>query len=386
MLSVTFAIGGPGAGIALKDVSVGPVPSLTQKPLPQDMLDNGGLHPLATLGIGALTGVGVHLLTTAIAGRRAYTVKDGVLDAMTGAALGTCFIGSHEAEAVCLGALSAIPMGLFNRLKDPHWDLRYSVLTQAALRLSVDLVGGNPVPFSGWRFTDRDKGQLELRPAELVGNAAVDVSMEAGEFALGNGVAALLQGKQADEALSFGLIGAGYGAGTSVLANVIMGAPFRPDPALLSDGAALVANNGGADVSDLMGHTTNRVGGIMFTGSMLGAITLPGNVAYSERRIGTADIYGHEYTHRDQFAGGYSLSGKGLLRPGAGVIGGYSQYLFGAAVNGYGADPHEHEAFFYADGFSRGDAPARSLPWGTVIGAGVLLGVYGVGAGLLDVP
>lgn len=370
-----------GNNLNLSSISLAPTFAPPTGPADR-MVPADGAHPAAVLGISAAGAIGTGMLIRALQpGQEVATPRDLLLDGLVGLQLGSGLIGHPHAESFFLGGVFSLPLQAINRSQDPDWDWRVGMLTQGGLAMLRDELGTYPMPFDGLQHTE--SGRLDLAPAELLGNAATEIGFDALYYGLGNSLAALMQGRF-ERIGESALIGAGYGGGTTLLTNLIMGAPIQPPEELITEGAAMVAEHGGADVSEMIDRTTFRAGGLFesFEGGRW-AITLGRNVWMGERLLGRADVYGHELVHRDQIAGSRGASGPGLAREGHGVLSFYGQYLFWSATHGYGTNPYEREAYFYAEG-SREAAYTEGRPLGDLLGAPLLLGTFILGSTLMS--
>ncbi len=373
MFKMSFSWDGGGAPV-LQDVGAVPV---GRAALSEDhMVPSDANNPFLVLGLSGAAAVGAGLLLRAARpGTPLAQPKDLVLDALTGVELGTCLIGTPQAEAVCYGALSSMPLQFINRLKDPRWDFRVGMLTAGVFSLARSELGGNPIPFQGY---DASSGRLQLKPGELVANAAVDVTADAGFFALSNTTAALLQGRKLKLLPAYAGIGAAYGGATSLAWNLFLGAPIKPDAALKTAATRHVAEDAGPDVSDVSKYTTFRAGGLFqsATGGMT-SITLGRNVGMATDHIEPTSI-GHELIHRDQVAGGYDG------RAGHGLLPFYGQYL-SWAPRGYMNIPYELEAYHFAD--KQQNAPvAGERIYGDFVAAPFALSFFALPAWLIPPP
>ncbi len=374
MFRVGFRWDGTGAP-SLTEASASPIRS----PSPGPSAEGGGLRapdPVVdafVLGGAALTAVGVGIAARAARGEGPLAApEDLVLDALTGAELGACLVSTPQAEAICLGALTSLPLQIINRELDPNWDYRVGMATASALSLVRSELGGNPVPFAGYRVED---GRPRFVTSELVANGFVDVAFDASFFALSNTIAAALSGVAARELPNFALAGGGYGAGLSALTNIALGAPLRLSEGLV-DAAVANAAESGLDVSDVARYTTWRAGGIWHAAAPYASITLSRQVAIAESHLEPHTV-SHELTHRDQIAGTPDASGSA----GIGTLSFYGQYL-AWAPRGYLNNPYEQDAFHVGDGSSRPADPDEVI-FGDAIGAPFSLALVALPAFLM---
>jgi hypothetical protein len=357
-LSIGFSFGGNG-GPALTSAGISPTFNHSAG-RPENFV--GDAFILAGSG---LAGIAMGATARRIRGENVFGPKDLALDGLAGVSLGTCLVSTPQAEAVCTGALSALPLQFINRAIDPRWDWRVGLVTNGVLSLARAELGGNPIPWAGYR-TDAN-GFSRPVTSELVGNALTDIGMDSAFFALSNTSAALIQRRP--NIGRFSLAGAGYGGGTSALVNGFLGAPVRISPELR---AAAIKNDltlGGPDVSDVVRFTTFRTGGLFQLAAPGTSITLGRNVGLQGSDI-TPDILGHELIHRDQIAGIPSPGNPG----GVGSLSFYSQYLVWA-VRGYDNIPYERDAYHYAQGFGQAADP-NEAQYGKLIAAPLTLGLF----------
>lgn len=279
---------------------------------------------------GAAVGVLTGLASRAF--KHAKTLpRDLALDAFVGAEIGTCFMSGPRPEAVCLGALSAAPMQLFNRpsARGKAWDFRPGLIVQGALSLGRAELGGNPAPFAGFR-TEGD-ARPKLVVGELAVNGLIDVTLDSAAFALGNMASSWVQGQEFS--WSPMQVGAVYGAAFSLSKNIALGMPIRLSAQQKND---IVANNlshGGPDIRPLLKYTSFRAGGV-FSALAEKSITIGSNVSMRTLHL-NPEVFGHEMVHRSQIA----APGTGL-----GSLGFYGSYI-GHSFSGYRANPYEKEAF-----------------------------------------
>lgn len=321
-----------GAAPGISGVDMVPLHAATEGVDP-----NGGSvgEDVSMLVTSAIVGVGTGLVLRA-SKKAQTTVGDVALDAFVGAELGTCFVSGPQAEAVCTGAVSALPLQLieYARAKDGKWDFRYGVLTQGAASLVRSELGGNPIPFAG--FTQSEGRYARPDAGELMLNGLVDVSMDAAVFALSNTAAALAQGK--DDPVDHALAGAAYGGGVALAVNLVLGAPIRLSDEQIDEAVKNNLSHGGENVRSLFKYTTFRTGGLI-PAIGTACITLGRNVTMVPDMINTETI-GHEMVHRWQIAA--PASGMGSLSF-------YGAYIY-QAFGGYQSNPFERQAYFVGDG------------------------------------
>ncbi|MCC6808888.1 MAG: hypothetical protein IT381_15785 [Deltaproteobacteria bacterium] len=275
------------------------------------------------------------------------TPKDFALDGIMGLAGGSCLVSTPLAESACTAFLTTMPLQILNYNIDPGWDARYGVATTVAFSLVRSELGGNWIPYSGYRLGGN--GEAVYRPAELVANATADVGQDAAFFALSNGAAAFLQGKPVGK---FSLIGAGYGGAYSTLVNVALGAPIKLTPPMLKSSAPPKVVAEGPDVSEVARYTTFRSGGIWELASPTSSITLGRNVALAKGHIFGGGVPNHELHHRFQISGSPDSEG----RAGNGLLGFYADYGVTAPL-GYRNIPSEEDAFHFGQNMSAAAAP-----------------------------
>jgi hypothetical protein len=210
-----------------------------------------------TVGGAAVTALGIGAIARAARGGRPFSPGDLALDALTGAEVGSCLVGTPQAEAICLGAIGSLPLQIINRAIDPRWDYRTGMLSGSLLSLVRSELGGNPVPYAGYRMEGE---RAHLVTSELIANGFADTAWESGFFALSNTIAAVLNGHTRDVG-TFAGVGAGYGAGVGAVVNLSIGAPLRLSADWHRESVEH-AREAGLDVSDVARYTTWRAGGI----------------------------------------------------------------------------------------------------------------------------
>ena len=382
---VSFSVNlgfGDGRGPTVTGVSVTPTTTATTStPDATDWLvPADGNKAAVTLGLSALGTMATGMLMRSLQpGKAVVTAKDLLLDGLVGVQLGAGLVGGPRAESFA-GGFSSLPLQWLNHHRDPDWDFRVGMLTQGALTVARDELGGKPVPFQGWKV-DAQGIWSEAVPIELLGNAATEIGFDALCYGCGNALAGLLQGKQAEELGSLALLGGAYGAGTALLTNILFGAPVRIDDATMQEAVAMAGENGGPDVADVVSTTTFRTGGLLLETKLMAGITLPRNVVAVPELLNEPELIAHELIHRDQVAGASRLVGAGSVREGHGMLSFYAQYLLWSAQYGYFDVPYEREAYHYADGYLRtyGMYDGERI-MGDAIGFGVNQLLFGIGS------
>ncbi|MCC6811719.1 MAG: hypothetical protein IT381_30085 [Deltaproteobacteria bacterium] len=326
-----------------------------------------------TVGGAAVTALGIGAISRAARGLRVFSPGDLALDALTGAEIGSCLVGTPQAEAICLGAIGSLPLQILNRAVDRTWDYRTGMLSGALLSLARSELGTNPMLYDGYRM---EGGRARLVTSELVANGFADTAWESGFFALSNTLAALLNGHTSDLG-TFAAVGAGYGAALAAVVNLSIGAPLRLSTDWNNETVAH-ASDAGFDVSDVARRTTWRAGGIYQAVEGRASTTLGSTVHIAEMHI-NSETGAHELTHRDQIAGSPGGGGRG----GAGFLSFYAQY-FAWAPGGYLQNPYEAEAFHVGDGSLA--LPPRTANYGDAIASPFALGLFSLPLLLMPPP
>lgn len=375
MITLGFGLDKKGH-FGIDNTSVGLAPAAPAATPGKDwQVPNDGHHDAAVLAISAVGSAGVGMLIRGLRKQPVLTVKDVALDAAVGLQLGTCMVGTPQAESVCYGALGGLPLQVINRMRDPKWDFRVGLLTTGALSLARSEIGGNPVPYAGYR---QGPNGPQLNAPQLVANATVDIGADSAFYALSNTTAALLQGYSLKRLPGVALSGAAYGGSQSLLDNVVLGAPLKLSASMKSGAVAIDKNSGGPDISGLMRFTTFRAGGVLQKLMGGATITLGRNVSIQGFDINDTTV-AHEMVHRTQMAASASSG-----RNGTGLLSFYGQYL-SWAPKGYENIPYEREAYHYADG--KATTPyAEGKQIGDFLTAPFALGMFTLPAVLMPPP
>lgn len=336
---------------------------------------NDGHNDAAVLALSAVGTAGVGMLLRGLRKEKVFTIKDVALDAAVGLEIGTCLVGTPQAESICYGVVGGLPMQVIDRLRDPKWDFRVGLITNGALSLARSELGGNYVPLAGYRSNTLGS---DLKTTELLANASADVVQDAAFYALSNTTAALLQGYKLRALPGVALSGAAYGGVQSMLDNVVLGAPLKLTTEMKDKATAIDNASSGPNIGGMFKFTTFRSGGLLGPLMQGNTITLGRNVAIQQSDISTVTV-AHEMVHRTQIAGG---SAEG--RNGTGLLSFYAQYLTWAP-KGYENIPYEREAYHYSAGAPQ--APYREgKQTGDFVAAPFALSLFALPAALMPPP
>ncbi|MBI5511873.1 MAG: hypothetical protein HY903_24215 [Deltaproteobacteria bacterium] len=386
-VTANFGIGAGGSMLGLSFLGLSVRPARSSPGNDPFLVPEDGRKAWETLGLAALGTVGTGMLIRALKNpnESATKPKDLLLDGLVGLQLGSGLVGDPRAEAFFLSGIVSLPLQWLNYRRDPSWDYRVGMLTQGAVGVAREQLGGQWIPNQGWRVNPQVPKETETVFGELIGNAAAEIALDAVSYGLGNSLAALAQGTTRPRELGArALQGAAYGGAEALLTTLSLGPAVRIRPETMA-AALKIDGLTGPDVADVANHTTFRAGALIL-GLPIAGITLGPNVSLDPTELNNPVLIAHELIHRDQMAGATSAAGPGTVREGHGVLSFYGQYLVWSAQNTYINNPFEREAYHFADHRSYVGSPAVSTEsHGDVIGMGAGMLLFG-GGSLLMAP